>query len=1112
MAAPQVGRDLENQRREFTVRIASALTEEEDPLSVYVQFVQWITKNYTENDPNANLTQVLKQATDTFKNDATYKSDLRYLKLWVLYTRQSDPATAINMYALLAKQHIGVSYSLLYEEYAKSLERVGRIGDAEQIYRLGIKRQVRPLERLKTTYQQFKNRNATRPSSQAPSPASAPSTSAPSSPPSTAAARYAVMMAPPAPGKRPETLKYNPSLLFTPDGVEYCSAEARARSYGLLGKKWAPLPTSSLWAAPSSSSSSRVSFNDESQRPTRTLDFGARRKSMMNGEPTVTINTKEALADVFGMYNSPEKTIKVAKPGSKYAPVRKIESLTAVKQPVNELSRSQSGGFKPYVDEPLGHKENKSNKPAKFVPFVDSDSNKTPSTSRSVLSTTFSATTTPANNSHPPPSENVFSKVFTPAAKTPLREVFTEAHGKPQAKPLTHERAKSFQDISSTPSSESNPTPTFTPFNENQRTPFKVFSRPPDDDPDTTPKASAYTPSSSAKPAFTPYRDEPPPSPPPKVSPVPSTPDERSPSPPSTASTPLTEEYEGSEVEQEDEDDYGSSFVEDEFEQTIGDTSTEESDGYAEYEEAGAYSDVPLGGRFGAFNVMTPITERTLEYTSTRSVFATPNDHPHGIDEDEEEYDSDYDNMLDREGLPEVEEDWNPNDFVQPWKHISQMEDDSTKDEPDMQELQEHTGQLSLVDALTLSSNFRPTNPCNPFDPSVMSTLLSLMPSDPHYYDLRHTDAALLDGLQKFAKKVQKANGGSSHGAPDFSSTFPLALDGHKYRVIDKLGEGGFGAVFQAQSIEARDSEDDSDSDFEDLEEDTKMVALKVVKPRNLWEYHVLRKLHSILPSAQRRSVVLPHALFAFHDESFLVLEYCAQGTLLDVVTKAVSAGVSQQGACLDELLVFFFAIEITRLLEAMHNAGFIHGDLKIDNCLLRLEDVPGGASAWASLYDPSGVDGWHFKGIKLIDFGRTINTRLFPNGQQFIADWATDARDCFEIREDRPWTHQTDYFGLAGIVYCLLFGKYIQADSVISAGGRYKVATPLKRYWQTELWTEFFELLLNPGQFGNGEMPITSELSSLRKRMEAWLQSNCNRTSGTLKGLLKKVEMSCLR
>jgi len=47
----------------------------------------------------------------------------------------------------------------------------------------------------------------------------------------------------------------------------------------------------------------------------------------MRSEPTVTINTKEALADVFGMYNSPDKTLKIERPGSKHAPVKKVELL-----------------------------------------------------------------------------------------------------------------------------------------------------------------------------------------------------------------------------------------------------------------------------------------------------------------------------------------------------------------------------------------------------------------------------------------------------------------------------------------------------------------------------------------------------------------------------------------------------------------------------------------------------------------------------------------------------------------------------------------------------------------------------------------------------------------
>jgi len=220
---------------------------------------------------------------------------------------------------------------------------------------------------------------------------------------------------------------------------------------------------------------------------------------------------------------------------------------------------------------------------------------------------------------------------------------------------------------------------------------------------------------------------------------------------------------------------------------------------------------------------------------------------------------------------------------------------------------------------------------------------------------------------------------------------------------------------------------------------------------------------------------------------------------------------VSQQGACLDELLVVFFTVELLRLLEAVHKVGFIHGDLKIDNCLLRLEDVPGGGSAWSSVYQPSGEGGWSYKGLKVIDFGRTIDTRLFPSGQGFIAEWPTDDRDCFEAREDRPWTFQTDYFGLAGIIYCMLFGKYIQGSSVVLSGDRYKISTPLKRYWQTDLWNRLFDVLLNPCLVRpDSQLPVSEELGALRGEMEAWLQANCNRTTNTLKGLLKKVEVSC--
>ncbi|KAL1737834.1 hypothetical protein HDZ31DRAFT_51788, partial [Schizophyllum fasciatum] len=77
----------------------------------------------------------------------------------------------------------------------------------------------------------------------------------------------------------------------------------------------------------------------------------------------------------------------------------------------------------------------------------------------------------------------------------------------------------------------------------------------------------------------------------------------------------------------------------------------------------------------------------------------------------------------------------------------------------------------------------------------------------------------------------------------------------------------------------------------------------------------------------------------------------------------------------------------------------------------------------------------------------------------------------------------------------------------------RRRIATPLKRYWQGEMWTRLFDVLLNPRMAReDGELPICDDIADIRGEMEEWLQRNCNRAGNTLKGLLKKVELACLR
>ncbi len=118
--------ERELQRQQYRKQLDTALDEEDDPLSVYHQFVQWTIKNYAEDDKKSGLLELLEEATRKFKNDPLYKADLRYLKLWTLYAKRCERHGALSIYKYLMTSEIGASYSLLYEEYANALEMEGR--------------------------------------------------------------------------------------------------------------------------------------------------------------------------------------------------------------------------------------------------------------------------------------------------------------------------------------------------------------------------------------------------------------------------------------------------------------------------------------------------------------------------------------------------------------------------------------------------------------------------------------------------------------------------------------------------------------------------------------------------------------------------------------------------------------------------------------------------------------------------------------------------------------------------------------------------------------------------------------------------------------------------
>jgi hypothetical protein len=134
-------------------------------------------------------------------------------------------------------------------------------------------------------------------------------------------------------------------------------------------------------------------------------------------------------------------------------------------------------------------------------------------------------------------------------------------------------------------------------------------------------------------------------------------------------------------------------------------------------------------------------------------------------------------------------------------------------------------------------------------------------------------------------------------------------------------------------------------------------------------------------------------------------------------------------------------------------------------------------------------------QGLCLIDWGRSIDTALFPEGMKFIGDSNTVAFRCIEMLEKRPWTFQVDTYGLCGVVHCLLHGSYMEIQKSCGSDSRpiYSPKAPYKRYWNVELWQNLFQTLLNVGSCANNP-----SLGILRKTFENHLMS----TSGLVKKL----------
>ncbi|XP_077949939.1 mitotic checkpoint serine/threonine-protein kinase BUB1 isoform X2 [Gasterosteus aculeatus] len=287
---------------------------------------------------------------------------------------------------------------------------------------------------------------------------------------------------------------------------------------------------------------------------------------------------------------------------------------------------------------------------------------------------------------------------------------------------------------------------------------------------------------------------------------------------------------------------------------------------------------------------------------------------------------------------------------------------------------------------------------------------------------------------------------------PNIAPKTSISIGNASLRVDCVLGKGAFATVYQATDPVT-----------------SNRTVLKVQKPANPWEFYVTTQLDARLRPDVRHLFSTIRSAHFFLNGSVLQGELHGHGTLLNVVNMYKT--LSEKA--MPPPLVMYFTVCILHMVEQLHAVHIIHGDIKPDNLLLGERFLDN------RCFEPENVD----HGLHLIDLGQSIDMELFPEGTAFTARCLTSGFQCTEMLSGKPWSYQTDYFGIAATVYCMLFGSYMQ---VTTECGVWRTNGVFRRKPHADLWQDFFHALLN---VPHGALPLS--LGGLRRSLASALQEN---------------------
>ncbi|KAK9825089.1 hypothetical protein WJX74_007567 [Apatococcus lobatus] len=148
----------EEQKRFFCDRIASY--KGDDPIEAWLKFIQWTQETYKAGGPQAELISLLERCTRELQSIPKYKSDIRYLRVWIHYANLLPEPQ--DVFHFLKENGIGQEFALYYLAYATYLELRGNFSRADATFQAGLSRHAQPEAKLRAKCEEFQQRMARR--------------------------------------------------------------------------------------------------------------------------------------------------------------------------------------------------------------------------------------------------------------------------------------------------------------------------------------------------------------------------------------------------------------------------------------------------------------------------------------------------------------------------------------------------------------------------------------------------------------------------------------------------------------------------------------------------------------------------------------------------------------------------------------------------------------------------------------------------------------------------------------------------------------------------------------------------------------------------------------